>query len=92
MYKRQVLTNDTYAVLRSGFADDPASLPVDGIAVTCGTGINCLGAVSYTHLEVYKRQDPRVVEAVREQLEQLQGLDLSAARHLPCLLYTSRCV
>ena len=27
--------------------------------------------------------DPRVVEAVREQLEQLQGLDLSAARHLP---------
>lgn len=40
---RAVITNDTYAVLRSGFNDEPAALPVQGVAVTCGTGINCLG-------------------------------------------------
>jgi N-acetylglucosamine kinase-like BadF-type ATPase len=35
------VANDTFAVLRAGLADPPAS--PEGVAVTCGAGINCVG-------------------------------------------------
>jgi N-acetylglucosamine kinase-like BadF-type ATPase len=35
------VANDTFAVLRAGLADPPAS--PWGVAVTCGAGINCVG-------------------------------------------------
>ncbi len=40
-----MVANDTYAVLRAGLADLPADGPGQywGVAVTCGTGINCVG-------------------------------------------------
>ena len=55
-------------------------------------------AVSYTHLDVYKRQAQRVVEAdyktmKRRVMEVLNQVGLgSKAKYYPCLLYTSRCV
>jgi N-acetylglucosamine kinase-like BadF-type ATPase len=36
-----VAMNDTFAVLRAGLPDDPATAH-DGVAVTCGAGINCV--------------------------------------------------
>ena len=57
-----------------------------------------LGTVSYTHLDVYKRQVPVCVDAAQSAgilpvfLEE-DGVDyLCAAPHKGCLLYTSRCV
>jgi N-acetylglucosamine kinase-like BadF-type ATPase len=40
-----LVANDTYAVLRAGLDDEPAAgAPRHwGVAVTCGTGINCVG-------------------------------------------------
>ena len=46
-----------------------------------GCGAEVTGPVSYTHLDVYKRQ---VLEAVSLRLHTLVSI--------PCLLYTSRCV
>jgi len=40
-----LVANDTYAVLRAGLDDEPAAGATRhwGVAVTCGTGINCIG-------------------------------------------------
>src|SRR5262249_60382761 len=40
-----LVANDTYAVLRAGLDDEPAAGATRhwGVAVTCGTGINCVG-------------------------------------------------
>ena len=47
-----------------------------------------LGAVSYTHLDVYKRQVETGWEQYRAEFEAAGGPALEEA----CLLYTSRCV
>ena len=56
--------------------------------------------VSYTHLDVYKRQDRRgchKTDAEVDELERLKRENLRLKRQLEekdmvCLLYTSRCV
>ncbi|WP_459447928.1 hypothetical protein [Erwinia amylovora] len=48
------------------------------------------GAVSYTHLDVYKRQVFAGAAAAAERLPDGQAAD--SARDRRCLLYTSRCV
>ena len=54
-------------------------------------------AVSYTHLDVYKRQEERSMSWDKERIAQLQLPDLADDDPHPrllldCLLYTSRCV
>ena len=62
--------------------------------------IPSLGSVSYTHLDVYKRQVPHHMIAVAEPSEQWSAAEY-VAKATPivddilsrgCLLYTSRCV
>ena len=49
---------------------------------------NCLQAVSYTHLDVYKRQ-----VIVHDLLRDVLQVEVRGLVHLRvCLLYTSRCV
>ena len=70
--------------------------------------LTCLQAVSYTHLDVYKRQhdETKAAMGLHEALEkgrhgsakELEASVSGAQEHLgrlmffPCLLYTSRCV
>ena len=55
--------------------------------------ISNLDTVSYTHLDVYKRQE----QSLRDMIEQRIGIRVllendTRARCYACLLYTSRCV
>ena len=57
------------------------------------------GSVSYTHLDVYKRQEERGVlmqnysgEIGLQYHLQIRKGDVGKYVILPCLLYTSRCV
>ena len=67
-------------------------------ACTDVTGFSFLGPVSYTHLEVYKRQPYMTVSAVWTIADIFNGLmalpNMIALFALSgvCLLYTSRCV
>ena len=47
-------------------------------------------AVSYTHLDVYKRQHPKYPKGYRWQNQRQH--QKAASSHYSCLLYTSRCV
>ena len=54
-------------------------------------------AVSYTHLDVYKRQIHNVIDILEkienDELTDIDFLELRACDHsCACLLYTSRCV
>ena len=59
---------------------------------------DCHGPVSYTHLDVYKRQGPNkgieyaiaAMEKVAAKFPEVLYIVLGATH--PCLLYTSRCV
>ena len=56
-----------------------------------------LYSVSYTHLDVYKRQDPgesRFYLSLEDDLLRLFGSDrlMAMFEAMGCLLYTSRCV
>ena len=53
-----------------------------------------LQAVSYTHLDVYKRQD-QLPPGMRESLyfkDDDERLSFLFGNYITCLLYTSRCV
>ena len=58
------------------------------------SGLHC--AVSYTHLDVYKRQLHCEPETVKEEMQATKELwgktDGRTYKHYVCLLYTSRCV
>ena len=57
------------------------------------SGIPIYEPVSYTHLDVYKRQMLARGTERRDLLETVQGyVILKAATFETCLLYTSRCV
>ena len=63
--------------------------------ITCGKGISSGYSVSYTHLDVYKRQGSwDAVWAERFTAEQNERFEqiVAAAKEGACLLYTSRCV
>ena len=67
--------------------------PYDGSLVRMGTPGHILGAVSYTHLDVYKRQGkPFVQRAQRLVVHTARGLLAVPGdeRDGVCLLYTSR--
>ena len=63
-----------------------------------------LGAVSYTHLDVYKRQEEKqpeeptqtesekTQEMIKCMMELMQELKKGNKQSMDCLLYTSRCV
>ena len=55
-----------------------------------------LEAVSYTHLDVYKRQLQATIDTLQGQLEvkdrQIEQQAQTITRLTDCLLYTSRCV
>ena len=53
--------------------------------------INSSEAVSYTHLDVYKRQKERFLVVESEFFDGFVKIDPST-EHIVCLLYTSRCV
>ena len=74
-------------------------------AVTAVPGHACFGAVSYTHLDVYKRQvkdpaDPSKFLGVLTAADTFvvtsgiyeRGFEENGVRYHHCLLYTSRCV
>ena len=79
MYKRQALANQ-FADVKAGVAlgDDVAAAK------------DADGPVSYTHLDVYKRQlpDHGLVHHTRARY----AAHLLGRAGGPCLLYTSRCV
>ena len=70
----------------------------------CGSGfypvlpigqVDCEGPVSYTHLDVYKRQghDVTIIDKRATALQHtIESLDIMAIEGNGCLLYTSRCV
>ena len=90
------------AAIRSELAHEPRPLIAVGdlnatwydwhFQALLGLGFRDAAAVSYTHLDVYKRQGRQStlilddIEVVRDPLEGIKGLPD------PCLLYTSRCV
>ena len=56
----------------------------------CGTAV--ASAVSYTHLDVYKRQKQRIYRRKEDMATELMAMFQEELRVYPCLLYTSRCV
>ena len=75
------------------------SEPIFGqIAETADTlGMECYVAVSYTHLDVYKRHETGCLQSFTVEDADCQafffyGLGHRFAENLCCLLYTSRCV
>ena len=48
--------------------------------------------VSYTHLDVYKRQNLDTYERIYEEDVREGAVEIASAVYALCLLYTSRCV
>ena len=68
----------------------PAKSGVSGGIVAVSPGKGAVGAVSYTHLDVYKRQAEQ--RAIGHAVGERRASVLGIAQIGTCLLYTSRCV
>ena len=66
----------------------PASTPRDRLLIA----LQMADPVSYTHLDVYKRQGRGSDASTRYALDLFRRLGLQLLVVTPCLLYTSRCV
>ena len=53
---------------------------------------HCFASVSYTHLDVYKRQVQEYGIPEDEAQKLMRDTDKARANYYACLLYTSRCV
>ena len=78
-----------------------AILALTGVNVPLGVAMIAAGAVSYTHLDVYKRQTKGTVVVATRQAVTIfnkKGVEIEQERDADhrkndiCLLYTSRCV
>ena len=77
-------------------------VPSTAAPKSSAAGTTCVGSVSYTHLDVYKRQAPfglevEVLSRFRTPAQQKRALKAFAEGTIDvligtCLLYTSRCV
>ena len=105
VYKRQVYVNKKAVFDGSGEKKYVYTVNEDGyrnaVEVTVGDTVDDYTAVSYTHLDVYKRQTKnralldigagslQISIFDKQNLIQTQNLPIGA---VSCLLYTSRCV
>ena len=107
VYKRQpsgagVRINGSFPGIKAGFYTVSVShINIDYPPRGNVSFLNCtVGPVSYTHLDVYKRQAQynKTISSFEHRFipraQKLKNLGVTSTKELPraCLLYTSRCV